>query len=40
VQQTWYAPVIDHWVKRSFVSRSDGRVRERNTIELVEYGRR
>jgi len=40
VQQIWYAPVIDHWVKRSFVSRSDGRVRERNTIELVEYGRR
>jgi hypothetical protein len=27
-------------VKRSFVTRSDGRVRERNTIELVEYGRR
>jgi hypothetical protein len=40
VQQTWYAPVIDHWVKRSFVSRSDSRVRERNTVELVEYGRR
>jgi hypothetical protein len=40
VQQTWYAPVIDHWVKRSFVLRSDGRIREKNTIELVEYGRR
>ena len=40
VQQTWYAPAINHWVKRSFVQRSDGRVRERNTIELVEYGRR
>ena len=40
VQQTWYAPAIDHWVKRSFVSRSDARVREKNTIELVEYGRR
>jgi hypothetical protein len=39
-QQTWYSPVIDHWVKRAFVSRSDGRVRERNTLELVEYGRR
>jgi hypothetical protein len=38
--QIWYAPVIDHWVKRSFVSRSDGRVRDKNTIELVEYGRR
>jgi len=40
VFQTWYAPVIDHWVKRSSVLRSDGRVREKNTIELVEYGRR
>jgi hypothetical protein len=40
VLQTWYAPLIDHWVKRSFVSRSDGRVREKNTVELVDYGRR
>lgn len=40
VQQSWYAPAIDHWVKRNFVSRSDGRVRDKNTIELVEYGRR
>jgi hypothetical protein len=40
VFQTWYAPVIDHWVKRSFVSRFDGRVRDKNTTELVEYGRR
>jgi hypothetical protein len=40
VQQTWYAPAIDHWVKRSFVSRLDSRVREKNTVELVEYGRR
>jgi len=40
VQQSWYAPAIDHWVKRAFVSRSDGRVRDKTTIELVEYGRR
>ena len=40
VQQTWYAPVIDHWVKRTFVSRANGRVRDKNTVELVEYGRR
>lgn len=39
-QQTWYAPAIDHWVKRSFVTRLDGKVRERSTVELVEYGRR
>jgi uncharacterized protein DUF3108 len=38
--QTWYAPAINHWVKHSFVSRSDGRVREKNSVELVEYGRR
>ena len=40
VQQTWYAPAIDHWVKRSSVSRSDGRIRDKSTMELVEYGRR
>jgi hypothetical protein len=39
-QQSWYAPTIDHWVKRSVVSRSDGRVRDSSTIELIEYGRR
>jgi hypothetical protein len=38
--QTWYAPLINHWVKRTFVQRSDGRVRDKNTVELVEYGRR
>ncbi|HEX3115047.1 MAG TPA: hypothetical protein VHQ48_06185 [Bradyrhizobium sp.] len=40
VAQTWYAPAINHWVKRSFVSRSDGRVREKSSVELVEYRRR
>ncbi len=40
VLQTWYAPVIDHWVKRTFVSRIEGHVRDKNTNELVEYGRR
>jgi len=40
VQQTWYAPLIDHWVKRSSQSRSEGRVRDKSTAELVEYGRR
>jgi hypothetical protein len=40
VQQTWYAPLIDHWVKRSSQSRSEGRVRDKSTVELVEYGRR
>jgi len=40
VQQTWYAPAINHWVKRTYVSRSEGRVRDSSIIELVEYGRR
>jgi hypothetical protein len=40
VVQTWYAPQIDHWVKRVYLSRYEGRVRENTTAELVEYGRR
>jgi hypothetical protein len=40
VQQVWYAPTINHWVKRSAVSRSEGNVHDKSTIELVEYGRR
>jgi hypothetical protein len=38
--QTWYAPAIDHWVKRVFVSRTDKHLRINNTLELVEYGRK
>jgi hypothetical protein len=38
--QTWYAPAIDHWVKRVFVSRADNHLRVNNTLELVEYGRK
>jgi hypothetical protein len=38
--QTWYAPAIDHWVKRVFVSRTDKHLRVNNTLELVEYGRK
>ena len=37
---TWYAPAIDHWVKRTFMSRVDKHVRANNTVELVEYGRK
>ena len=39
-QQIWYAPSINHWVKRAYVGRSDGRVRDRSMVELIEYGRR
>jgi hypothetical protein len=38
--KTWYAPAIDHWIKRTFVSRRDGRLMVNNTIELVDYGRK
>jgi hypothetical protein len=38
--QTWYAPVIDHWVKRSFVARANNHLVNSSTSELVEYGRK
>lgn len=37
---TWYAPSINHWVKRASKTMSDGHVNEQITTELVEYGRR
>jgi hypothetical protein len=36
----WYAPAIDHWVKRTFVSRSNGHLKTSNIYEVVEYGRK
>jgi hypothetical protein len=38
--QTWYAPVIDHYVKRVFVSRVNNHLMVNNAIELVDYGRK
>jgi hypothetical protein len=38
--QTWYAPAIDHWVKRTTASRTNGHLRDSSTIELVDYGRK
>jgi hypothetical protein len=40
VMQTWYAPTVDHWVKRSYTMRYHGRVTANNAVELVDYGRR
>lgn len=37
---TWYAPAVDHWVKRTFVSRANGHMLTNNTLELVAYGRK
>ncbi|TAL79468.1 MAG: hypothetical protein EPN75_09025 [Beijerinckiaceae bacterium] len=37
---TWYAPAIDHWVKRTIVFRANGRVRQKISFILTAYGRR
>ena len=37
---TWYAPAIDHWVKRTFISRADKHLQISTTIELIDYGRK
>jgi hypothetical protein len=37
---TWYAPAIDHWVRRTFVSKANNHLHINNVIELVEYGRK
>jgi hypothetical protein len=39
-QQIWYAPAIDHWVKRTVVARGNGNLLADNAMELVEYGRK
>ena len=40
VQQTWYAPAIDHWVKRAQIVRSDKHLNRSDSMELTEYGRK
>jgi hypothetical protein len=40
IGQTWYAPAIDHWVKRAVVTRVDNHLVVNNTLELTEYGRK
>jgi hypothetical protein len=37
---TWYAPAIDHWVKRTFVSMANNHLQISNVVELIEYGRK
>lgn len=37
-QTTWFAPAINHWVKRTTVLRTDDLVRERNTLVLTKWG--
>lgn len=38
--ETWYAPAIDHWVKRTETIRVDKRLQSNNSLELIEYGRK
>lgn len=38
--RTWYAPAINHWVKRIRETRINGRLMTKDAEELVEYGRR
>lgn len=40
VQLTWYSTAVNHWVKRMGETRIDGKLREKSSAELVEYGRR
>ena len=37
---TWYSPAIDHWVKRTFVSRANKHLQIDQAYELIEYGRK
>lgn len=37
---TWYAPAIDHWVKRTFVSLANKHLQISTVLELIEYGRK
>jgi hypothetical protein len=39
-ETTWYAPAIDHWAKRTIVSRANKHLRINNALELTEYGRK
>jgi hypothetical protein len=37
---TWYAPSVDHWVKKTSKTLANGHVNQSITAELVDYGRR
>jgi hypothetical protein len=37
---TWYAPAVDHWVKRTSKITINGHLDQDTSAELVEYGRR
>jgi hypothetical protein len=36
----WYAPQINHWVRRTIVAKVEKRLRSNQTDELIEFGRK
>lgn len=40
VMQTWYAPAVDHWVRRTATTRTENLLRANQRLELVAYGRK
>jgi hypothetical protein len=40
ITTTWYAPSIDHWVKRTSKTSINGHVEQNFSFNLLEYGRR
>jgi hypothetical protein len=38
--QTWYAPALGHWVKRSWITRSNNHLSSNYSYELVELSRK
>lgn len=40
LETSWYAPVVNRWVKRQTVIKFEGRVRESRTEELTDYSRK
>lgn len=38
--ETWYAPSIDHWIKRTYTTRNEGHLTDKNTEILTAYGRK
>ena len=38
--ETWYAPAINHWVKRTYVRRLEGHLTDSTSDTLTVYGRR
>jgi len=37
--ETWYAPAVNHWVKRTYVRRQDGHLTDSTSETLTAYGR-